>query len=56
MARKRHKVQVIVCFGNPVLRTGSQKEILALSCFLCFTGGSVLQGKEKEREPTGFKG
>jgi len=27
----------IVCFGNPVLCTVSQKETLALSCFLCFT-------------------
>ena len=27
----------IVCFENPVLCTGSQKETLALSCFLCFT-------------------
>ncbi len=25
----------IVCFENPGLRTGSQKETLALSCFLC---------------------
>jgi len=44
----------IVCFGKPVLCTGSQKETLALSCFLCltafgrknkatrFTGGSLL--------------
>jgi len=24
----------IVCFENPVLRTGSQKETLVLSCFL----------------------
>ena len=28
---------VIVCFENPVLRTGSQKETLALPCFLCLT-------------------
>ena len=27
----------IVCFENPALRTGSQKETLALSCFLCLT-------------------
>jgi hypothetical protein len=45
---------IIVCFENPVLCTGSQKETLALSCFLCltafgrqnkatrFTGGSLL--------------
>ncbi len=26
---------LIVSFENPVLRTGSQKETLALSCFLC---------------------
>jgi hypothetical protein len=28
---------VIVCFENPVLCTGAQKETLALLCFLCFT-------------------
>ena len=27
----------ILCFENPVLRTVSQKEALALSCFLCLT-------------------
>jgi NADH-quinone oxidoreductase subunit E len=27
----------IVCFESPVLCTGSQKETLALSCFLCLT-------------------
>ncbi len=27
----------IVCFENPLLYTGPQKETLALSCFLCFT-------------------
>ncbi|MEE8383165.1 MAG: hypothetical protein V3R78_14975, partial [Thermodesulfobacteriota bacterium] len=30
-------LRFIVCFGNPVLCTGSQKETLALSCFLCLT-------------------
>ncbi len=32
----------IVCFENPVFCRGLQKETLALSCFLCFTGGSLL--------------
>jgi len=30
-------VRVIVCFENPVLRTGSQKEASARSCILCLT-------------------
>ena len=38
-------VVIIVCIENPVLCTGSQKETLALSCLLCFTGGSLLLDK-----------
>ena len=47
------KERLIVCFETPVLRTGSQKETLALSCLLCcvLLNPCALHRGAKEKPP-----